>query len=83
MAPQASSTLNLYASKSLRLGVILEISIHSKPTIPQSADFLTYFLQERNLSFKSTEGYRNAISRPIKLVTSLDVCQDPLLPKQR
>ena len=33
----------------------------------------------RNLSFKSIEEYRTAISRPIKLSTGLDVGQDPML----
>ena len=81
MAPQASSTLKIYASK----WNIFENWCQSKDldpfhsTIPQISDFLLYLFHEKKLSFKSIEGYRTAISRPIKLATGLDIGQDPLL----
>ena len=81
MAPQASSTQKVFSSK----WKIFEFWCLSKDldpfkaTIPQIADFLLYLFHEKKLAFKSIEGYRTAISRPIKLATGLDVGQDPLL----
>ena len=63
--------------KLLRTGVYVRILIPWRLPFLRSQTF--FFIHQRNLSFKSLEGSRTAISRPTKLGTGLDVGQDSLL----
>ena len=81
MAPHALSTLKLYQCKwkTFESWCKSQDVDPFQASIPQIVDFLLYLFHEKKLSFKSIEGYRTAISRPIELSTGLDVGQDPLL----
>ena len=80
MVPQALSTLKVHASKwkVFETWCLSKDIDPFKATIPQIANFLLYLSHKKKLAFKSVEGYRMAISRPIKLATGLYVGQDTL-----
>ena len=81
MAPQAFSTLKLYAGE-WKVFETWCVSIDLDPfqaSFLLIADFLLHLFQERKLTFNSIEGYRTAIPGPIKLSTGLDVCHNPML----
>ena len=81
MAPQASSTLHLYAGKCRILKSWFESKDLGpmKATIPQEAVFLLHLFHDKKLSFKTMDGYRTAVARPIELSTAHNIGQDPML----
>lgn len=78
-APHASTTSAIYRGKwtVFTSWCATHDIVPLQAESPQIADFLIFLFEKKNLAFKTLEGYRTAIARPIRFATGKDLAQDP------
>lgn len=79
--PHAASTSNIYNSRWGTFAKWCEASKIDpfKASVPQVANFLIFMFEERKAAFKTLQGYRTAIARPIRLISGIDLAQDSII----
>lgn len=81
MVPHAPSTAAIYKGK-WRVYAAWCANIDVDPfeaSTPQIAEFFYYLYDTKGLTFKTIEGYRSAIARPIRIATGRDIAQESTL----
>jgi len=80
-APHAPSTTAIYKGK---WKIFVDWCSHNdveplKAKSSQVAEFLLYLFEVKELSFKTLEGYRTAIARPLKFYSGVNLAEDPAI----